>query len=239
MNAKIIGWFDRTFYSKTTDRWDDRHLRSVILKYISKDQHVLDIGAGRGRILEMDFKNLATRVEGVDPDERVVENPLLDKGHIGLGDDMPFFENDTFDLVFSDNVLEHVEHPEKLFSEVSRVTKPGGFFINKTPNRWHYMPLIASITPTSFHKFVNKLRGRESSDTFPTYYRANSRKSQRTYATASGFKVKEFIMLENRPEYMRMIFVTYPFGIIYERLVNWFSLNFAKSVLISVFVKED
>lgn len=239
MNKKIISWLDRIFYPGIENRWDDKALRETILKYLKEEDVILDIGAGRGRILEMNFKNLVQRIDGVDPDERVVDNPLLHKGHLGLGDNMPFFEDNEFDIVFSDNVFEHVEYPEKLFQEVCRVLKPSGLFINKTPNKWHYMPIIASLTPTSFHKFINKRRGRDESDTFPTYYRANTRIAQTRYSETTDLKIKEFIMIESRPEYMRMMFITYPFGIIYERLVNYFSLNSAKSVLISVIFKED
>lgn len=238
MNKKIVTWLDHQFYKKIENRWDDRAFREVILKNLRPDFTILDIGAGRGRIKEMDFKNLAKEVYGVDPDERVADNPLLHKGFVGLGDYMPFFEDEKFDLIFSDNVFEHVEKPEKLFNEVNRVLKPCGVFINKTPNRWHYMPIIASITPTSFHKFINKIRGRDESDTFPTYYQLNSRSAQKRYAKSTGFIIEKFTMLESRPEYMRISFLTYPFGIIYERIVNRLKINFMKAVLISVIRKK-
>lgn len=239
MNKQIVHWFDRTFYPHSPDLWDDKYLRSVILKYLSKDHHILDIGAGRGRILEMDFKSLASYVEGVDPDERVIDNPLLHKGHIGLGDDMPFFDDNTFDIVFSDNVLEHVANPEILFKEVSRVLKPDGLFINKTPNKWHYMPLIARVTPLRFHRYINKIRGREENDTFPTLYKANTRRDQSKFANLSNLSVEEFILVEQRPQYLRMTFFTYPFGLFYERFVNFFGIHGVKSILVSVLRKRS
>ena len=42
----------------------------------------------------------------------------------------------------------------------SNALKPGGCFFGKTPNRNHYMPLAARLTPLSFHKWFNKKRGR-------------------------------------------------------------------------------
>ena len=62
--------------------------------------------------------------------------------------------------------MEHLEDPETVFGEINRVLKPGGIFLFKTPNRRHYMPLIAQLTPYRFHQFINKLRGRDSEDTF-------------------------------------------------------------------------
>ena len=77
-------------------------------------------------------------------------------------------------MVFADNVMEHLANPYKVFKELSRVLKPDGLLLFKTPNRSHYMPLISRLTPLSFHKFINKIRGR-STDTFPTHYLVNSR----------------------------------------------------------------
>jgi 2-polyprenyl-3-methyl-5-hydroxy-6-metoxy-1,4-benzoquinol methylase len=76
--------------------------------------------------------------------------------------------------VFPDNVLEHLYEPEEVFREVARVLKPGGVFLFKTPNKWHYMPTIAQLTPHGFHRAVNRWRGRAEIDIFPTRYRANT-----------------------------------------------------------------
>ena len=98
-------------------------------------------------------------------------NPFLDEGRVSDASEIPY-DSHQFDIVFSDNVLEHLEQPLDVFSEVARVLKPGGIFLFKTPNKWHYMPTIARLTPHRFHQFVNKIRGRAEADTFPTRYRA-------------------------------------------------------------------
>ncbi len=234
MRKGIIGYLDRTFYSEFDNKWDDRLLRIKILEYIKPEFEILDVGAGRGRVLEMNFKGMARRVVGIDPDPRVTENPLLDKGYCGLGDEMPFFENATFDLIFCDNVLEHVEHPDKFYKEISRVLKPGGFFISKTPNKFYYVAIIAALTPQRFHKYVNQKRGRSESDTFPTFYRANTSAAQGELAKRNGLKVIDLNYVEGRPEYLRMFSLTYVAGIIYERIVNLFGLSYLKAVLITV-----
>src|SRR5690349_4390793 len=98
MSKKWIHFLDKKFYLKFSDRWDDKLLRDEILKYLNPEFVELDVGAGRGRLAEMNFKGLAKKVVGVDPDPRVKENPMLDEGHEGLGDQMPFFADGTFDL---------------------------------------------------------------------------------------------------------------------------------------------
>ncbi|MBZ0244488.1 MAG: methyltransferase domain-containing protein [Cyclobacteriaceae bacterium] len=228
---------DQKCYPDFGDKWDDRLLRKKILKFLKPDHTILDVGAGRGRILEMNFKRMATRVVGIDPDPRVKDNPLLDEGFEGLADNMPFFDNDTFDLIFCDNVLEHVEDPDRLYSEIARVLKPNGCFISKTPNKFYYVSLIAAITPESFHKFVNAKRGRNESDTFPTFYRANTAKAQRKWAHKNGLKIIEIDSIEGRPEYLRIFFITYLLGILFERIVNLLRLNRLKAILITVYRK--
>ena len=46
--------------------------------------------------------------------------------------DMPF-EDNTFDVIFCNHVLEHVDDDKKAMSELYRVMKPGGFGIFQVP----------------------------------------------------------------------------------------------------------
>lgn len=93
-------------------------------------------------------------------------NPFLDEAVIGSGIEITFPDS-TFDMVISDNVLEHLENLGSVMKEVNWVLKPGCRFVAKTPNKHHYMPLIARVAPPSFHRFANRLRGRAVADTYP------------------------------------------------------------------------
>jgi SAM-dependent methyltransferase len=180
---------------------------------------VLDIGAGAGIVSQMNFRGLARKVCGLDPDSRVSQNPYLDEGKQGVGESIPY-PDESFDLVFADNVFEHLETPQLVFGEVARVLKPGGIFLGKTPNRHHYMPLIAQITPFWFHRWVNRKRGRQEIDTFPTRYRANTPTDLERLAKSAGLTIGSIRLVEARPEYLRFSAVTYMFGLAYERFVN-------------------
>lgn len=240
MNKKIVKWIDKTFYPNHQNNWDDRFFREEILKIENrKSLKLLDVGAGAGIVMQMNFKDEFAEVIGIDPDKRVVDNQYLDKGYVGLADNMPMFEDNYFDVIISDNVFEHIDNPDAVFSEVKRVLKMGGVLMAKTPNKYHYMPLIATYTPTWFHKFYNKLRGRKSIDTFPTRYLLNSKKDLSIIAEKNAFLIEYIKFYEGRPEYLRIFFFTYIFGILYEKIVNIFSLNQLKILIIVKMRKSE
>lgn len=218
--SSLTRWMDRTFYSGYSDNWDDKLLRSTILKHISSSSEVLEFGAGRGKLAEMNLQGFAQRICGVDVDSAVLENPYLDDAQVIQDDGLIPYEANTFDLVFADNVMEHIPDTDAAFAEINRVLKPEGLLIAKTPNEFHYMPLVAKLTPTWFHRKYNRLRGRASEDTFPTLYQCNSKATVKHFARKQGFNVVDIALVEGRPEYLRIFAPLYICGLIYERLVN-------------------
>ena len=91
------------------------------LKDIVKGKKVVDIGCGYGR-----NKDLVESVGG----EWIGVEPFEGGAHTVVGDaeNLPF-EDNTFDVVIMDAVLEHIPDVGKAISEVARVLKPGGVFI--------------------------------------------------------------------------------------------------------------
>src|SRR5205085_206993 len=128
----IVEWLDRKLYPGYQNRWDDLCFRKKLDEVIRRDLpadgcRLLDVGAGPGRIPEMNLRAAGRWVCGIDPDERVHQNPYLDEAKVGYGEDLGF-PDATFDLVFADNVLEHLKDPSAVFREVARVLKAGGIF---------------------------------------------------------------------------------------------------------------
>ncbi len=215
----VVRWIDQHLYRDYSDHWDDELLRRSILQTVEADWDILDLGAGAGIVRQMNFRGHVQRVCGVDPDRRVLGNAALDEAKVGVGDAIPF-AGEAFDLVFADNVLEHLEDPAAVFREVWRTLKPGGTFLFKTPNRRHYVPTLARLMPQRVHELVGRLRGRQSVDTFPTLYRANTPAAIRRLAGQTKFDIEELRLIEGRPEYLRILAPTYLAGLAYERLVN-------------------
>lgn len=237
----LVNYLDTKFYPHFGDCWDDKMFRNLIKSKIEPHHSVLDLGAGRGAKSEMDFSGQARFVAGVDPDPAVLENPFVDDAKVMTPPDYEIpYPDESFDLVFSNSVLEHIENPQIFFAEASRVLKPGGCFLAKTPNRWHYVAVLASLTPHWFHQFYNRLRGRERVDTFPTVYACNTKQQLSAYGESSGLGVAELRIVEGRPEYLRIFGLPYLFGIIYEKLVNGFrDLEGYRCVLLAEFKKRE
>ena len=219
--SRITDYLDRMLYPDYSSRWDDDIFREKLKERIDPSLRCLDYGAGRGRVAEMNFSDLAGSVCGVDPDPEVLSNPFLgDAKVMSVEDGIIPYPDEYFDLVFSDNVMEHITNPQQVLCEIGRVLKPGGVLMFKTPNKSHYMPLIARSTPNWFHQYYNGLRERKSTDTFPTIYALNTKKSVLKEAGTAKLRVNSIQRIEGRPEYLRISGVTYLVGFLYERLVN-------------------
>lgn len=214
-----IRFLDQSLYPTFSANWDDRLFRERLTQHIRPETVALDLGAGAGLVKEMRFRGLAQRVCGIDLDPRVEDNPHLDEGRVSDAGEIPYGDG-LFDLVFADNVMEHLDEPEQVFSEIARVTKTGGRILFKTPNRTHYMPVIARCTPHTFYEFINRRRGRDDVDTFPTRYKVNCRSDVARLAAGAGLEVVRIELIEGRPEYMRLAWPLYLLGALYERTVN-------------------
>lgn len=219
--SRLTKWMDRTFYGKYENRWDELMLRDRVLAAMKGAERALDIGAGRGYRDELNFKGRCPFIAGIDPGDEVLENETVDEAKVQVAPDylIPYDDNE-FDLVYNNSVIEHIENPRVFFGEIARVLRPGGRLIAKTPNQYHYVPLIAKLTPHSFHEYYNRKRGRSEVDTFPTVYACNSRKAMQREVTAAGLEVEKLELIEGRPEYLRLTAPTYLCGMAYERVVN-------------------
>jgi 2-polyprenyl-3-methyl-5-hydroxy-6-metoxy-1,4-benzoquinol methylase len=238
-NLSATQRLDAAWYPEFEGEWDARAFRQRVLKVIGPETRMLDIGAGRGATPHMQYKGMVAELVGVDVDPVVLTNTQVDRAVHTPDGLLTALESDYFDVVISKDVLEHVEHPDVLFAEIARVLKPGGLLLAKTPNGTHYVPVIARLTPLSLHKTFNKLRGRDVVDTFPTRYRANSRKALTRLATQSGLEVVAVEFQEGRPEYLRFHPLTYFVGMAYERMVNALGLNALKAVIFYVTLRKS
>jgi SAM-dependent methyltransferase len=214
-----VAALQRRFYPDVVARDPVARFVNRLEAIVKPGDRVLDIGAGAGELNAYALKGRVRQIVGVDLDPRVATNPLLDAGLTADIYALPFRDN-SFDVVFSIYVLEHVDRPSALAAEIGRILRPGGLCFVLTPNLLHYVTVTSRVTPTAFHRWVNAWRGRAAEDTFPTCYRLNSRRALRRHFSAAGLDTVSIDVIEVQPNYLSFSAFTYALGVAYERLVN-------------------
>jgi SAM-dependent methyltransferase len=163
-------------------------VRAIKLRHGPK--RILDYGAGRNgyqqdfdpsiqSYLIRDLRNLQSgevHVTAVDVAPEVLSHPTSDQQFVIDPDGILPFDDNSFELIVSDYVFEHVENPYHVATELQRVLQPDGWLVVRTPNRLGYLKLAASLVPNRLHvaalKFIQPHR--KAVDTFPTHYKLNS-----------------------------------------------------------------
>ena len=149
----------------------------------------LDAGCGRTTRLR-DYRDRITRLVGVDRDEAAGrENPFLDEFvPADLDESLPFDE-DSFDLVYANFVVEHLKQPERSFAEWRRVLRPGGRLVLLTSNRASPLMAAADRLPQRA-RLVIKRRGAGAAerDVYPTRYMANTPQRLAAVVAGAGFE---------------------------------------------------
>jgi ubiquinone/menaquinone biosynthesis C-methylase UbiE len=216
------------FYSDQT-RNGSVAFHGWVRKETTPNAVLLNLGAGppADRSSMPIFTGEVARVVGTDIDPEVLLSPELDEAHVINSVNALPFEDNTFDAVLCDWVLEHVSSPEQFLREVRRVLKKGGVFLFRTPNSWHYEAIIANLTPDWFHHLVSGFaRGNppERHDPWPTYYHLNSRKTVYAEGSKAGFERIELRTWEPEPRYLLFHFLPFLAGVGYDRIVNRYGM---------------
>lgn len=102
-----------------------RRAKSILNLVRGKNAKILDIGAGRGVMLN-ELKNYGWETHGTTSGD-------LRDAH---------FPQNYFDVVTLFHVLEHLEKPAETLLEIHRVMKPDGILILETPNAAGFVPRI-------------------------------------------------------------------------------------------------
>ena len=135
------------------------------------------------------------------------------------------FRSFQFDVAFSDFVIEHLEHPERALEEIARVLTPGGYFVFRTPNLYHYVPVVALLLQKAgCLPHMRFSTDGERHGVFPVFYGANTCRHLKVLAKASGFAVEEIMFAEGGPHYLEFFLPFCLIGVMHQYLVNKVSL---------------
>jgi len=165
---EIYSLIDNDIYNLEGDKWWQSDFSLNLIKAIfnpvrvnyaqnilephiinSEKINALEVGCGGG-ILTEEIAKMGFITTGIDPSEQSLniaikhakDNNLKIKYEKGSGENLPF-QNNSFEVVFCCDVLEHVRDLPKVISEISRILKKGGIFIYDTFNRTYTSKITA------------------------------------------------------------------------------------------------
>ena len=114
------------------------------------NKRLLEIGCGVGTMLVVARTKYNINAYGIEPSKdefspfNLISKELIKEYKLpeniiveGFAEELPF-KDESFDLIYSTNVLEHVQNPEKVLKESIRVLKTGGFLQFVIPNYFSF-----------------------------------------------------------------------------------------------------
>jgi SAM-dependent methyltransferase len=219
-------------FERYYDDYDPLYLARKVRLYSSPESVVLDLGAGSSNSWPHGLRGSVRRLVGIDPSDQIIGNNCVDEAVVGRSEELPF-RDDSFDIVLSHNVVEHLANPLSSFREIARVLKPGGVVLLQTPNFYYYAIVASQLTPHWFHRFfVGRLGTRVSvEEVFPTFYRLNTARAVRRLMATCGLQVVELELLSGPPGYLRFSPIAFMLGVFYQRTVENFFPSLRKEIV--------
>ncbi len=142
--------------------WIDIQAANIYYLPAKHEGLLLDVGSGNGDTLRS-MKNMGWDGVGIDFDEGAVKNARSNGLDVRLGElSAQKFEDNSFDAIIINHVIEHANNPLGLLKESYRILKKNGVMVVTTPNvksighaiygkNWRGLE-----TPQHLHLFTNK-----------------------------------------------------------------------------------
>ena len=168
----------RRFYDGAAmgEGWTDNPVLVRQREFLTRLRHdksplrVLDLGCGHGTNTQVLFPQpRSVVVTGLDLSSRAVADFRKSTGApavLASGEALPFVDN-GFDLVVSDDVIEHLVDTDTYAREIRRVLRPGGILTLSTPNlaAWfNRLALAGGIQPAYTEVSFERVFGRPGAD---------------------------------------------------------------------------
>lgn len=139
---------DKTFYEALSknawyyelDKWEFNEVINLILNYHPKS--ILEIGCGAGCFLEK-IVNFTERAEGIEINENALaacRSKKLSVTSADITSQEPMLDvTKKFDMIVLFEVLEHLDNPNIVFSNIDRILNDDGLLIIAVPNPDGYL----------------------------------------------------------------------------------------------------
>ena len=130
-------WEERRWYKMADKSYKENQELFISLVEKNSNAKLLDIGCNDGSFtLDVAHHIGTSEIYGIEIDENNVQKARNNGVKVTICDanEKVPFENNTFDVVISHEVLEHLLDTDNFFSEIHRVLKPKGYAVISTTN---------------------------------------------------------------------------------------------------------
>lgn len=161
---------------------------ALLARALRPGARVLEAGCGR-RTRLAGHRDRIDELVGVDLDAAArSENTALDRFALAdLCESLPF-DDASFDLVYANFVVEHLDAPEAAFREWRRLLRPQGALVLLTSNRANPFMAAAALVPERVRTVAKQAgAGVPERDVIPTRYRANTPGRLTALLAGAGF----------------------------------------------------
>jgi ubiquinone/menaquinone biosynthesis C-methylase UbiE len=171
LNVKLMKFYNEDIRVKTyfkhahtlNEVWQPGSYHWVLRSLTEKGMLVLDLGCGSGHAFE-NLESCVSSYTGIDWSEKQIqENSKKYQGKAAFIASPLYrapFRANSFDLVFSLYVLEHLIWPHRFLKEMVRLTRQGGFIVIICPHfrKAGRMPSFPHGGPRSFREKLQKVQ---------------------------------------------------------------------------------
>lgn len=208
----------------------------LIAAVVSQDTALIDVGCGRMSLAETAIHTVRRSV-GVDLSlNDLQQNTTVHQRVLADAGNLPF-ASASFDVLVSQWTVEHLQDPQSVFNEMSRIVRPGSQLILFTTNAHHYIPLVSRLIPDGVQRFlIQGLLQRPGHESHPTFYRANTPRAINTLARIAGLQVQACMYVGN-PFYLAFSPLLFRLALIYEKITDIPALRRFKLYLLVVLSK--
>ncbi len=162
-----------------------------LVREFDKDSKLLDLGCGNGA-LSFELSKLGFDVYALDSSKSGIEvaRKEFPKVRFTLGDlEEPLvghiYPAETFDIIVSTEVVEHIYNPRRLIYNVFQLLKPSGLFVLSTPYHGYLKNLVLAISGKMDDHFTALWDG--------GHIKFWSRDTISTLITEAGFPAPQFL----------------------------------------------
>jgi 2-polyprenyl-3-methyl-5-hydroxy-6-metoxy-1,4-benzoquinol methylase len=185
------------------------YLKNRLLDFIHKSSKILDAGCGsRNQLISRKTVELLI---GCDIDEcSIKENGDISVGIMSNTEEMGFREN-TFDLIMSFDMIEHLKNPQAFIKNASKSLKQGGVIFLVTPNRNSIFGIAARVIPYKIKVHLTRSISESPTSNKVHWYRLNCPSSMVKALASNGFDNIRITLLNRLPSSPHMRKLLFPY----------------------------